>query len=295
MPKKRTFIALTLALLLAAALCLLLWLSPEEQTDDDPTEGAQLLFDRNNPDAVKALSFACGDNQTLELTRVGDEWQLSGHPNLPITRASVNALLGTLEHMLALRTISESCEDLAEYRLDTPYAWVRVSTDSSEKRYLFGSYSAHYDGYYCMIEGEKAVYMVEARYADQFDLTLEDLLGSDRLPDLGNLQSIEWRYPDGRTRSAEPDSESAALLSSLELGRWIDYGVDRFAVYGLDAPAVVNLTLWDGAPLTLSFARGETDEYIYLRVGESEMIYLAECDDLDLLGKYVEGSAQRWK
>lgn len=294
MPKKRTLILLTAAIVIIAALCLLIGLLPEKEEEDAPSETVEnFLFDSNTPDSIDSLAFVCADNDLLSLVRVDDNWQVEGRANLPLSEHVVAALLGKLEHMLSLRTVNENCTDPAEYGLEQPYCKITLVTEGERKSYLFGGYSEYYAGYYCMIEGDTSVYMVEEGYVSQFDLTLEDLLGSDHLPDLGNLRSAVWTSADGSSITAFPEGEHSALLtllSSLELGRWIDYGNEQNEIYGLDSPAVAKLTLWDGASLTLSFGIGETDEFIYLRIGESEMIYLADCDELARLGEYIRGT-----
>lgn len=292
MPKNRTVIGLVLILVVLGALCLLLLLLPKDSNEEDkPAEPTAFLFDSNNPDLIDRITIDCGENPKLSFNRTEDGWQAIDHSNLPISQASIESLLSKLEHMLSLRTITENCDTLAEYGLDIPYCSVTITADGIEKAYLFGDYNAYYTGYYCMIEGEKAVYMVDEDSVLCFDLTLEDLLGADNLPDLGNLQSVTWQAVDGSVISATPDEngELLDLLASIELGKWIDHGEAQYPLFGLDQPAVAELVLWDGAALTLSFGLGESEEYIYLRIGESEMIYLAECKDKAALWAYISG------
>lgn len=293
MPKKATLLCLGIAVLVIGALCLLIGLIPEKDDAQTPSEAAEpFLFDSNIPEDIDCLSFVCNGNQALTVLQSEEGWQIAERTNLPLSEMIVEALLDKLEHMLALRTVNQSCTDLSEYGLDQPYCRITLTSGGKEKSYLFGSYNEYYAGYYCIIEGDSAVYMVDEDYVAQFDLTLEDLLGSDYLPDLGNLQSVVWMSADGDSITALPEgshSDLLRLLSSLELGEWIDYGNEQYAVYGLDSPATAELTLWDGARLTLSFGLGETDEFIYLRIGESEMIYLAACDDLTMLGESIRG------
>lgn len=293
MPKKRTFICLTIALAIISILCLILWLIPEKEEAVEETP-IQTVFDENALDLITALSFTCNDNPSLSFTRSEIGWLADGRSNLPIDESRIRSLLGKLEHMLSLRTITEACGNIAEYGLDSPYCTISLTADGKVKTYLFGDHNDYYGGYYCMIDGSSAVYMVDETYVKQFDLTLEDLLGSDYLPDLGRLQSVVWQNADGSSFTATPEGangELLSLLSSLELGKFIDYGSEQYPLFGLDSPATAKLTLWDGALLTLTFGLGETEEYIYLRVGESEMIYLAACDDLSALAAYVGGNA----
>lgn len=295
MPKTHSFIWILLALVVTIALCLLLWLLPEkdEGTASDPEP--QILFDQNDPTAITALSFVCSENSELSFIRTQDGWQADGRSNIPIAESSLQSLLDSVEHMIALRTINEACTDPDEYGLGDPQCRITLSIEDKSKTYLFGSYNEHYAGYYCMIEGDDTVYMVEEAFVERFDLTMEDLLGSDYLPDLGNLQAVDWQTPDGKSFTALPEGDHAelvSLLSSLELGKWIDYGSERYATYRLTDPTVATLTLWDSAKLTLSFGAGETEDYVYLRIGESEMIYLAACDDIALLSNYVRNGVQ---
>lgn len=294
MPNKRTFIWITAVILLIGILCTVVWLLPDHPDEEEPSDlPPQVLFDSNDPDSVTALSFVYSKRSELSFLRTEVGWQAEGHPNLTVSDSAINALLDKLAYMLALRTVTESCADPAEYGFDQPICRITLTADGVEKCYYFGQYSEYYDGYYCMIDGQTAVYMVEASYAEQFDLTMEDLLGSDYLPDLNELQSVVWQVDGEEAITALPDgahSELLSLLASLELGKWIDFGSEQYPIFGLDHPTVATLTLWDDATLTLSFGMGESDEFIYLRVGESELIYLADCGDLALLGRYVSGN-----
>ncbi len=295
MPKNRTYLLLILALLLTGAVCLLLWLLPEKESADssEETPSVQFLFDYNDPNCVSALSFSYSDYPPISLEYVNNSWQIIGRTNLPIEQNAVKALIDKLEYMLSLRIIAENLESVSEYGLDAPFCTVTVVTDGEEKSYLFGSRNDYYEGYYCMIRGDHAVYMTDESYVGQFNLTLEDLLGSDNLPDLSNLLKATWQASNGTEISAVPEGENAELLdllSSIELGKWIDYGSEQYAIYGLDTPAIAQLTLWDGASLTLSFGEGETEDYIYIRAGDSEMIYLVECSDSSLLLNYIKGN-----
>lgn len=291
MPKKRTFIWISAAILLIGALCLVVWLFPEQDADESlsaPDE--QILFDSNEPDSITSLSFTFGERSPLSFVFAEGGWQAEGYVSLAISDTAILNLLDKLSFMLAERTVTENSEYLSEYGLDKPSCQIALTSDEGEKRYLFGHYSEYYDGYYCMIDGQTTVYMVDKSFVDSFDLTMEDLLGSDHLPDLNGIQSVVWQVSGQPTVTALPDGEHhelLTLLSSLELGKWIDFGRERFPIFGLDSPAVAELTLWDGAMLKLSFGMGESDEFIYLRVGESELIYLAECSDLALLCEYI--------
>lgn len=290
MPLKKTIlVTLLLVLLLSIPLILLLPSDEpvEEPIPDEPAE-VQILFDQNHAEHIQRLRFTASGKEEISVSRTAaGGWQITDRPGLPVDPKVMTALLRQYEQMLALRRITESMSDPAEYGLDTPALKLTLSGHGADKTYLFGDKNDYYEGYYCTQEGSDTVYLLDYAYFTALNLTVEDLLKQETLPDLSSLTRLEWT-----TASGAPLAETGVLqaaLATLKIDRMVDYGAEQYATYKLDRAADGKITLQDGKTLTLRLSVGETDELIYLTVDDRELIYLVTCQNkqalLDAIGK----------
>ena len=288
--KKSILIAGCIALFLAATLAVILLLP--EQTDspaETTPQNLQYFFDLNHTEHLDAIAFTYRDHPSISLERVGDDWQVKSRAGLPIDSAALALLLQPLEQMLALRVITEDCKQIEEYGLDQPILTLTLSEGDSSKTYLFGNFNSHYKGYYCMIKGTKAVYLLSESYLLPYDTTLTELLRTEHFPsiDLPALISMTDSIGAEVTLSPEDRSNLERIFTTLSIDRMVDYGQDKYAAYRLDSPTVFTLSRANGRPLTLSFAGGETDELVYLRMDDTEIIYLVKCEEMATLLGYL--------
>ena len=288
--KKPILLAACIALTLAVTMTILLLL-PENT--DAPAETTapnhRYFFDLNHIDHMDAITFTYGERGPVSLEKTEEGWQVKGRSGLPIDPAAVQNLLSPLEQMLALRVITEDCHNLSEYGLDTPILTLTLSEGSAAKTYLFGAFNSHYKGYYCMMEGTKAVYLLSESYLLPYDTALSSLLKTEAMPTLALPSSIAMI--DSTGNKVELTTEDRGILerifTALAIDRMVDFGIEKYPAYGLDAPTVFLLTAADGSPLTLSFAKGETDELVYLRMDDTEIIYLVKCEEMATLLGYL--------
>lgn len=290
--KKAILIAGIVALTLA--LCLTVILLLPNGTADEPTdttaENLQYLFDLNHAEHITRLSFTYKDRAAISISKAGDGWQVTDRAGLPIDSVAAELLLDPLEQMLALRIISEDCEDISEYGLDAPLLTLTVTEDSSSKTYLFGSYNSYFSGYYCMVKGTKSVYLLDEGYLLHYDVTLPDLLCTESIPAFALPAVIAMTDSNGEAAELSADEMSAIgnLLAQIKIDRLIDYGTEKYSAYKLDRATVFTLSRADGSPLTLRLAKGESDELVYLTIDDKELIYLITCADMDGLIGYLK-------
>lgn len=288
MPLKKTILAATIAILvlLIPVFCLMLWPEPtdeEAQVTDPPS--VQVLFDVNHVEHLEKISFVYQEREKISISRINGGWQITDRPGLPVNGEVMTPILTLYKQILALRTITESCTDLAEYGLDTPALTVTLTLHGTEKTYLFGDRNDYYEGYYCTVKGSTSVYLLDDAYLTAFNLSVDDLLLTPKLPSLSGTTKLQWTSAEGSV--TENPQELRGALQSLTIDRMVDWGSEQYAVYGLDKAAVARLTLSDGRELTLRFSEGETEELIYLTIDQQEIIYLVQCNDMATLLHYI--------
>lgn len=295
MPLKKTIISagiVALLLLLTLTVILLLTKNTEEQPTQTAAPEVQYFFDLNDIDCISQISFTYQKNESVSVSKVGEEWQITHRPGLPVEDTVISDWLDQLSQMLALRSITDDCHDLTEYGFHEPTLTLTIVADDREKTYRFGSYNSHFDGYYCMVKGSSSVYLLEKSYVDAYDMTVMELLKQEELPVLSLPLSVQLFDSSGNETSLSADDQEKLgnLLSTLAIDRLIDYGTERYGVYGLDNAAVFSLTRADGTPLTYRISEGETEELIYLTMDEKELIYLVTCEDMQTLLSYLHGA-----
>lgn len=292
MPMKKAILTAGIVALFLALCLAVIFLLPEDGADEPAhttAENLQYLFDLNHVDHITKLSFTYREKPTVSLSKEESGWQVTDRAGLPIAPAAMEGLLSDLEQILAIRIITENCIDPTEYGMDAPTLKLTISEEHGSKTYLFGSYNSHFKGYYCMVEGMKVVALLEESYLLSYTVALTDLLAAEKMPVLALPPAVAMTDSNGAAveLSSTETAELGNLLSGIRIDRLIDWGTEKYAAYGLDTPTVFATTREDGSPLTLRFAKGESDELVYLVIDDKELIYLVTCEDMDALMGYL--------
>lgn len=275
-------------LLFAAYFAILHFRDSDGDKGDKNEDGAETLIEFNKTEKISSLAVSSGE-LSLSLSRINGRWYFTDNRNVPLSDTSVANLISNLEYITVIRTVSQSIEDPAEYGLDTPLCTLSFTLDGAERVYTFGNKSAHYDGYYFSSSESEGVSIVSSSFYESFKVEPESLIEHAVLPDLSKPKSLTLESASGNTLSLDctdplqSEHELCTLIASLKIGKYIDFGSEVFGVYGIDRAATLTV---DGE-LTIRLAEGESREIVYLLIGQSEVIYLAECNDLEKLIDFI--------
>lgn len=297
---------LPLAPILLGGFCLLLlavfgviWIVQKEEengavTTADPSNVRELICTLPTDTAVGISATLDGQNVRLSLS--DGIWVLSGDPETPVQQSLIRSLLARFQTLLAIRKIGQG--ELAEYGLDKPSIVVTLFCEAENYRLCYGNYNKSYDGYYFTLDGSDTVYIVKSEPPYLAELFAYDsLLALPELPDRSGMQSVTVNYPDGRSAVLPGDAADSsaqglfACLTSLEISHRVDYGHESDSIYGLDAPVTFDITTQSGEWISLHMGRGESDEYTYLRIGQSAAVYVFTADHTELLLSYLDKKA----
>lgn len=289
--KKPIIIAGITMILLCIAVTVVVLLPADSEPNPVETDAplTEVLFDLNDANCIEQIAFTHAEGDSISLSKTTSGWQISERSGLPINPAVISPILNRLSQMLALRLITSECTDPSEYGFDSPSLTLTLTVDGVTKTYLFGDENSYYEGYYCMIEGTKAVYLLDLTYVTAFDLEMEDLLLTEPLPALTSIRSITYTDASGApiTVTGSDLLQLSSALATLSIDRMIDYGSEQYEIYGLDLAATLTLTLQNGESLQLRLSEGESEELIYLTIGENEVIYLVTCENMDVLRSFI--------
>ncbi len=319
--KKKNAITIVVLLLLVvamgAAYFLLVNRNAEGSEDSDTEEDTSVVLSEFEDEEISELSFDIG---TLAMTLVydaeADTWSDSEDPDFPVYQTKANSMRNVLAGLTAIQMVTDAPEDIAEYGLDDPMMTMTLTlTDGSEFTVYLGSSLVTGDGYYVMVDGDPAVYVVSNTIYTTYHIELADLTQRDDMPNLtaeqirtllveseefGNFEMSYESYSqyDYSENNMYPwtifqpygspvSGDTTEILEMLEnyttftLTDCVDYNAEDLSVYGLDEPAgsiTITYVLEEEETEGDSEEETETEEVL-----ETFTLYFG---DLDEAGEY---------
>lgn len=238
-------------------------------------------------DDITDILYVCGD-EMIELEKDGETWRLNADRDFPVKQAYADTMAMDAANLEAVRLVSESAEDFAQYGLDEPdTAYVFVLTDGTQVTYYIGNYNSFGSTYYMNVGGTDNIYLISGDFLDDFAHGLQELadvepmqtVPTEDIRDLtltldGETTRVLYRadglktvYSDIFTWFSDeqtPLDPSAGQdlfgkAASFEETGCADYKADEkdLAAYGLDDPV---LTAEIGYTVSEEKETGETDD-----------------------------------
>lgn len=282
---------LRVSIVLASACLLLLiviWavhtLRTEKDSDDSggtDTE-IQTLIGQYPADEVSYLRIKT-EETTYSFRKKQSIWTYVQDPSLPVQESAVESVLSLYETLTAIRILEET-DETAEYGLDAPVRTLLMVCNGEQVEFRFGSYSSYGGGYYFEIVGDSHIYLVDTDFYLALELSEEIFFTCPTLPDRSGITQATFTYPSGEsvTLETKEHSDLFACLASLTPTRILELGTDHDKSYGLSEPILCRINCGD-EEILLTFGLGESDEYTYLRIGESKAVFLFEAEHTDIL------------
>lgn len=254
----------------------------KSQKQEDNPSSALKLIDYNEVSDISAISFDFSE-KLLSFHRHNGKWLYSDNTALPVSQSDFISLIDGLKYVSVIRTVEEKCTDLSQYGLETPKYTLKFLCQGEEKVYLFGDASDYYSGYYFNIKGSERVYILPSDFVKLFSVELDALLELDTLPDIDEKDNIIFTSVGGITASSVENDSLTRLLQSVEIDRFIDCGSSVYPTYGLDKCASAEIE----GKTVLRFSVGESNDIVYMLIGDSQMIYTVKCPELDKLCEFI--------
>lgn len=273
-------VCLVLLILLWAVLTL-------QNSSDSPDDGRdktdiQTLIGRYPADKVSYLRIL-SEGVTYSFKKSGSDWVFVQDQTLPVRESSLESILSLYETLTAIR-VMEHPDEAAEYGLDDPDRSLILVCDGEQTEFHFGNFSSYGGGYYFEIAGDSRLFLVDDALYTALDLSEESFFSCPTLPDRSAISKVTFTYPSGESVTVEAGENPPlfACLASLNPSRLLELGSDHDKSYGLDAPILCNIDCGEERIL-LTFGLGESDQYTYLRIGESKAVFLFHAQQTDAL------------
>lgn len=237
-----------------------------------------LTVDPANYETLTGVYLKKGQNTEIKINSIGD-----GNEKAWIMFAPAYADANTitlsekvLTQLAALKVtgvIDASPDDISRYGFDSPYAVIKISSDSHNQKLTFGD---EVNGYrFLKVDDYSSIYAVSASAVSFLDVSYIDLMS--RLVHLENIKSInkaEITYPDGKLtlvvdgekrsiNGKELSKDDFADVYQRVIGISLD-SVDLNAVKSGTIETEIKYTRNDGSVCIVSFVSVDDRNYLAL-------------------------------
>ena len=209
------------------------------------------------------------DNADMTLVLEDDKWVSVDNKMRPIRQNNVQNMIRLVSVVRPTKIVDEQPEDLEQYGLSSPYAYIEAyQSDGKSIALSVGNRLANGQGYYAMVEGNDAVYVLPLVYGNDLsysDLNMTDVDHGPTIPtsDIYHIQVlreegedfeliydpdssyidiplITWAIlkPYDEIYGADNSKVSEILTNynSFRFDNCIEYQTDDIAKYGLEEP-----------------------------------------------------------
>lgn len=286
--KQKTLIILSILCVLVFVTYFIITNQKEKPQADEPTP--YIYVDQNDPDSVRVFTFNASLQGEASFTYSSDSgWCLDHNEKIPLKDREVSALISTFSTVIASKKIDDPSSDLSQYGLDKPTYNVSIKISGKIKHYYFGNYHSTLNSYYFKTDQSKDIYLVPASYIEDLKVSIIDLLEPKELPDLENIESVEFTSVHGFVTQINnnSDHELISALSSLKIDYAVGFKEENYKTFSLDVPAVAKIEYLDEnediKTLTLYLGRGKSDNITYILAPDTEIVCVLKCDNIDAL------------
>lgn len=192
-----------------------------------------------------------------------EQWIYDEDEAFPVDEEKINKLLSVFENF-GVSFIIEEVQDYSAYGLDDPVCTINIETEEDTYEILLGDFSVMDSQRYVSL-GDQNAYLVSSDPMETYEVTLEDMILNDEIPDFENVKEVAFSgtenyqfvyeeesgktYCEDDVYFTEKDGKSVALdtsmveayldtISYLEPEEYASYNVsdEELESFGLDQP-----------------------------------------------------------
>ncbi len=245
---------------------------------------------------------------TLSFTKSNDTWSYSEDSAFPLNSSLMSNISSSFTHLESYNKI-ENVSDMAEYGLDNPLITATASGDVNATIQIGDS--APMDSLRYVSIGDGNVYLVDNSIFSNMNVSLDDLLEMETIPEVSDFVSISVDDTTINCVAAGGESEDEAthkwfinetevdatlveaLYKSINAVTWIDcvnYNTDETALaeFGFTEPQLRTSVVYTEADTEQSYGlefavNTEDDSLFYARLSDSSMIYSVSAETVEAI------------
>ncbi|MBE5968419.1 MAG: DUF4340 domain-containing protein [Lachnospiraceae bacterium] len=273
--KRNAFTLVSLLFVMVLLIGFYIWNGKRKKASDAEKEDSKaeenITVASIDSEQVKTVHYI-GKDADITLTLIdGETWISEAEPERPINQQYVKNMVNQVKKVDARRILSENAENLAEYGLDHPKAYLQVTLqDNSTLTLQIGDESSGISGCYALVNEDNKVYLLNSTYRTGLDFSDLDFTAVEDGPDItaAGIDFIQvlkrdgedfellndkdnkykqtskmypWvitkPYEEGYAADSSKISDLQANYSSFDFVNCVDYSGKDLARYGLEDPA----------------------------------------------------------
>ena len=277
--------------------------------DEAPDTGDEVIMviDRTAADVSEiTYRIADGETYTFHHNATTGAWAYADEVHYPLNQTTVASMASAICRIGAYRHLEDG--DTGVYGFDKPSLTVSVSyADGAVHSYAVGDVNTASGYRYFKDVDTGAVYTIAATLYEYFDYTLDDLFVYDTLPadiEVDYITSVTLADSTGSTEITDADGIASVYeaYTALAPTAYADPYADEeeSAAYGIGSLTLTVAYMREVAvsadsgsasttripvTFTISFGNSAEDGRVYYKLSESDVVYLAETEDVDALMK----------
>lgn len=233
-------------------------------------ENTSIIIATMDPDLIETIHFK-NENADMTLIREEDTWVSTDDKERPIKQNYVQNMINLIDEIKTERIVHENPEDLNQYGLTKPYAYIKATqSDGKSISLSLGSKVTGGQGYYGKIDGNDAVFILPTIYGTNLSYSDTNMTQVEHGPTItsNDIYHIEVLKKDGEDFELIYDPDSIYHVAGTPLLSWailkpydepyaadsskvsevlsnfsrfdfltcVDYKTEDFSKYGLDDP-----------------------------------------------------------
>ncbi|NLO08861.1 MAG: DUF4340 domain-containing protein [Clostridiales bacterium] len=227
--RKNLTTMISLLLVLVLLLSFYIWylnkdkFSKNDRSDDSAsgTDTSQVIATMD-PELIEKIHYK---NESTDMTfvREGDSWLLEADKERPIKQNYIQNMIDLVDEIKTDRIVNEKSDDLGQYGLSSPYAYIEASQSDGKSIALnIGNEVTGGQGYYAKLEDNDAVFIVIAIYGTHLSYSDANMTQVEHGPNIesNNIYHIEILQRDKEDFELIYDPDSHYHIAGTPLLSW---------------------------------------------------------------------------
>lgn len=280
-----------------------------ERLAEEEAANASIVIVQKEAADITQIAYSKNDGDELKFVMSGSKWSYVKDEKFPLNQAAVASMASAVASIEAVCELDG--EDTGEYGFDVPAFEIKVTySDGTQNSYEIGNYNSFNSSYYFKADGD--LYMISSSLISAFNYDEEDLLLLDTIPssewsDVDYITDITVTSADGESNVISDSDGKTSLvdvLGDISLTNCADYYADdeERIEFGIDSGASVAVkyrkavtstdesgnssTNYLETTYTILIGK-KTDDGYYISPEKSDIIYLADVEDIENLMNYL--------
>jgi hypothetical protein len=190
--------------------------------DNSLARDSSLVIATMDPELINKFHFR-NENADMTFIREGDSWILESDKERPIKQNYVQNMMNLLDEIKSDRIVNEESEDLGQYGLSSPYAYIEASqSDGKTIALSIGNEVTGGKGYYAKLEGNDAVFIVISIYGTHLSYSDADMTQIEHGPNIvsNNIYHVQILQKDKEDFELLYDPDSLYHIAGTPLLSW---------------------------------------------------------------------------